>query len=387
MTDGAKLFVNYRRRDAPGSAGRLHDDLARRFGSDAVFRDVSMEYGRDFVQEITAAAGTCHALLAVIGPRWLTLTDKEGRRRLDDPNDYVRLEIETALRRDDVIVIPVLVEDAEMPAPEELPASMRELARFNACTMRDGSWEHDLGKLAAVLAPTLEGEAPTTVIEPEPQSEPERPGVPGWGAVPVAAAIALLAGPVASLLTTDLVNRPESIDTLTQARERIAYYAAERAVVWAVVGAAVLVGWAIATRSGFAVGAAVSGAIAGALGGIANGIVYQGAKYLGSDLRSNPIDLLPGLWLRGAGYMIAGGLIGLAFSRRTDWLQKSEGVAVGAGGALAAAILTYKNFWPTHGMALAAEAVVMGAALSAAAVAAAHARSRVAVAHRLAVPV
>ena len=92
---GAKVFVNYRRRDAPGSAGRLHDDLARRFGTDEVFRDVAMAYGRDFVEEITSAAGTCHALLAVIGPRWLTLTGKDGRRRLDDPGDYVRLEIET----------------------------------------------------------------------------------------------------------------------------------------------------------------------------------------------------------------------------------------------------------------------------------------------------
>jgi hypothetical protein len=85
--------------------------------------------------------------------------------------------------------------------------------------------------------------------------------------------------------------------------------------------------------------------------------------------------------------MLAGGLIGLAFARRTDALQKSEGIAVGAGAALAAAILTYKNFWPSHGIALAAEAVVMGAALSAAAVAAAHGRSLAPVERRVALPV
>src|SRR3954467_14943786 len=145
------VFVNYRRRDAPGSAGRLHDDLARRLGPDAVFRDVAMLPGRDFVDEISAAADSCDVLLAVIGPRWLSMTGKDGRRRLDDPADYVRFEIETALRRDDVTVVPVLVEDAEMPSPAELPPSLRELARLNACSMRDASWEHDLGRLTAVL--------------------------------------------------------------------------------------------------------------------------------------------------------------------------------------------------------------------------------------------
>src|SRR5204862_6042069 len=135
------------------------------------------------------------------------------------------------------------------------------------------SWEHDLGRLAGVLAPVLEGEASTVVIEPD-------PAAPTWSAVGVAAAVAVFAGFVASLLTTDLTDRPESTDTLALARERIAFYAAERAVVWAVVGAAVLLGWALASRSGFAIGAAVSGAFAGAIGGVVNGVVFQGVKYL-----------------------------------------------------------------------------------------------------------
>ncbi len=187
MSD-AKLFVNYRRRDAPGSAGRLHDDLARRFGPRQVFRDVTMTPGVDFVEEITKAAGSCHALLAVIGPRWAGITDAHGARRLDDPDDYVRLEIETALARDDVTVIPVLVEDATMPSRAELPGSLAELARLNACHLRDASWEHDLGRLVSVLTPVLEAPPPPPRPRPPRRQERERPpaeapdpALAGWG--------------------------------------------------------------------------------------------------------------------------------------------------------------------------------------------------------------
>ena len=375
--DGAKVFVNYRRRDAPGSAGRLHDDLARRFGDDAVFRDVSMEYGRDFVEEITAAAGTCHALLAVIGPRWLTITGKDGGRRLDDPDDYVRLEIETALRRDDVIVIPVLVEDAEMPAPADLPPSLRELARFNACPMRDGSWGHDLGRLAAVLAPTLEG---TEIVEPEFEPEPEAE-VPGWGVAGSAVVFALGAGGLASLLTAGLVGKPADGDP----QARIAYYAAERSVVWALIGAAVMLGWTLAARTDrYAVSATLTGALTGAAGGVVSGIVYQGCKYLDSE---KDVQLLDGIWLRGVSYMIPAAMIGFVFAGRDGPLARGEGLAVGAAAGFAAAVLTNMNVWPSHGTALAGEAAIVAGALAFAAVAAERARSRPAVTGRVALPV
>jgi hypothetical protein len=179
MTD-ARLFVNYRRKDAPGSAGRLHDDLADRFGEYTVFRDVQMRPGIDFVDEITRAAGSCHVLLAVIGPRWATIAGPDGAPRLQDPGDFVRLEIETALARPDVVVIPVLVEDAIMPSPAELPPSLKELARLNASRLSDTSWDYDVGRLGDAVAPILGDAAAPVPDAVDHHDEAVSPAAPRW---------------------------------------------------------------------------------------------------------------------------------------------------------------------------------------------------------------
>jgi TIR domain len=102
-------------KDTDHLAGRLYDRLADRFGEDRVFMDMDkIEPGVDFAEEISQAVAACQVLVAVVGPAWLTATDERGRRRLDDPGDFVRLEIETALTRD-VRVIPVLAQGAVMP--------------------------------------------------------------------------------------------------------------------------------------------------------------------------------------------------------------------------------------------------------------------------------
>src|SRR5215813_2477651 len=95
--------------------------------------------GVDFVGVIEDAVARCDVLLAVIGPRWLTSQDAQGSRRLDDPNDFVRLEIEAALKRG-VRVVPVRVDGAAMPAAEQLPPSLRPLARRQAIEMDDTRW-------------------------------------------------------------------------------------------------------------------------------------------------------------------------------------------------------------------------------------------------------
>jgi hypothetical protein len=94
--------------------------LVEHFHAEQVFKDVdNIEPGEDFVERITAAVGSCDVLLALIGPRWLTITDENGQRRLDNPEDYVRLEIETALTRN-VRVIPILVRLKDSPCVAEL---------------------------------------------------------------------------------------------------------------------------------------------------------------------------------------------------------------------------------------------------------------------------
>lgn len=145
------LVINYRREDTSGHAGRLYDALAERFGSERVFIDIdAIDPGADFPEVIAEAVDRAEAFISLIGKRWLAATDAQGRRRLDNPDDFVRIEIETALQRD-IRVIPVLVQNVEMPSGEDLPPSLRPLARRNALEIRDSSWRYDVDRLIATL--------------------------------------------------------------------------------------------------------------------------------------------------------------------------------------------------------------------------------------------
>ena len=147
----SRIFISYRHEDARGDAGRLTDDLKEQLGDNQIFRDIeAIEPGVDFVEAINRALSSCAVLLAIIGPTWLTARDKEGRRRLDDPNDFIRLEIGVALKRG-VRVIPVLVGDATIPRPEDLPADLEMLARRQAYELSDKRWEFDVGQLVSTL--------------------------------------------------------------------------------------------------------------------------------------------------------------------------------------------------------------------------------------------
>jgi TIR domain len=145
------VFISYRRQDAPDLAGRLFDRLEERFGADRVFMDVdSIEPGLDFRAVISRAVSSCAVLLAVIGDKWLTVTDARGRRRLDNPDDYVRLEVEAGLTRD-VRVIPVLVEGVAMPDSRELPDALSQLAGRNALEISHARFRRDAESLIAVV--------------------------------------------------------------------------------------------------------------------------------------------------------------------------------------------------------------------------------------------
>jgi hypothetical protein len=129
------IFISYRRQDEPNFAGRLYDRFVSHFGKDNVFIDVdSIEPGLDFADVVNRALSYCKVLIVIIGKNWLKIVDSHGQLRLNDPNDYVRLEIETALNRN-IRVIPVLVEGASVPRSEELPSSMALLARRNGVAM------------------------------------------------------------------------------------------------------------------------------------------------------------------------------------------------------------------------------------------------------------
>lgn len=173
------VFISYRRLDSQSAAGRLADHLKERLPQVPLFRDVeTIEPGVDFVEAINRALQSCGVLLAVIGPRWLTLTGANGRRRLDDPNDYTRLEIVTALQRNDVRVIPVLVEGAEMPASHDLPEDLQPLCRRNALELTDKRWVYDVTQLEETLKKAL------GLVEPAPTPKPHPGPAPQPGAVP-----------------------------------------------------------------------------------------------------------------------------------------------------------------------------------------------------------
>jgi hypothetical protein len=146
------VFVSYRREDAPGHAGRLYDYLTASLGKDRVFMDVdAIAPGADFVERIDAAILRSQAMLVVIGPGWVTATDREGHRRLDDPHDVVRHEISSALDQQ-LLVVPVLVSGAVMPAQEQLPDGLAGLAARNAFYVDDVRWAADIDRLLAALA-------------------------------------------------------------------------------------------------------------------------------------------------------------------------------------------------------------------------------------------
>jgi hypothetical protein len=176
VAEGGGIFVSYRRQDTDDLAGRLYDRLVDRFGEGQVFMDVdTIEPGLDFAEEVTRAVAACQVLVAVIGPAWLTAADGRGRRRLDDPGDFVRLEIKTALARG-VRVIPVLARGAMMPGEDDLPENLAGLARRNALFIRHESFRFDARRLVAAIEGVLDVTS-GAVDQSPPAAKAEAPAV------------------------------------------------------------------------------------------------------------------------------------------------------------------------------------------------------------------
>ena len=155
---GRRLHL-FRRDNSAGFAGRIYDRLKMSLGRDNVFIDVdNIPAGRDFVEVLTERVGRCDALVALIGRNWLASADKDNRRRLDDPDDFVRIEIEAALERN-VPVIPVLVDGAAMPQANDLPEGLKKLARRQGIEISHNRFDSDAERLTDALA-QIDGEKP-----------------------------------------------------------------------------------------------------------------------------------------------------------------------------------------------------------------------------------
>jgi streptogramin lyase len=191
------VFISYRRGDAAGHAGRVYDGLNSRFHRSRVFMDVdAIEPGVDFVERIQLAVASCDVLLVLIGETWIDMRAADGTRRLDEPEDFVRLEVAAALARD-VRVVPVLVEGAAMPGPDDLPEDIRPLARRNAIELSDARWHYDMSRL--IQAVERAGKERRDGAGASPARAVPRPSrktalIAGAGVVAIVAAVAAVAG-------------------------------------------------------------------------------------------------------------------------------------------------------------------------------------------------
>lgn len=148
----AGIFISYRRGDSRHAAGRLSDDLAQAFGADSIFRDIeTIDLGVRFADALERALSSCRVMLVLIGPQWLDIRDESGVRRLDQPGDWVRQEVASALARG-IPVVPVLLEGARLPRPDELPAVLATLVERQKVELSDERWRGDINSLIERLA-------------------------------------------------------------------------------------------------------------------------------------------------------------------------------------------------------------------------------------------
>jgi len=176
----SKIFISYRREDTAGYAISLHDRFADRFGADQIFIDIdNIEPGEDFVEVINQKVGACEVLVVLIGRDWLTCADESGQRRLDNHDDFVRLEVAAALERK-IRVIPVLVGGASLPKPDQLCSELAPLCHRNAITLTDAGFRQDANRLIESIERAIKGSGMPARKAPTSQgSTPAASAAPG----------------------------------------------------------------------------------------------------------------------------------------------------------------------------------------------------------------
>jgi flagellar biosynthesis GTPase FlhF len=219
----AKIFINYRRGDSDATAGRLHDALGSAFGFENLFMDIdAIPTGVDFVEFLAKQVAACDFFIAVIGPDWLDARDeKTGIRRLQNPNDYVGIEIAAALKRN-IPVAPVLVDGARFPLADQLPDSIKPLVRRHAAELRNAQFRRDVQALTDEIRRAINSKQGWLV----------RGALAGfgllhrrWGVVTAGALVGLFSG----LITFYYLSSPVIVDTDKATTEKAAADAKARA--------------------------------------------------------------------------------------------------------------------------------------------------------------
>jgi hypothetical protein len=330
-----KVFICYRREETAAHAGRLYDAMVARFGERNVFMDVDLAPGVDFVERITQVVSGCVVLIVVIGPNWATVEDEDGNVRIADPDDFVRLEVGTALHRPEVTPIPVLVAGARMPKRENLPVELEPLTRRNALELSDARWSYDVGRLNTrldeLLAEIAGVETGVAASEPEQPREPgPEPQGPSSGRLLLEGT--LVGGAMAYAARWLAQPIPEGEGTAAE----IAGVVLRRGVTWALVGAALAVWLAMRTRRTNVGRMGTAGLLIGGLAGAVGGMVFALPVILPSDHLSTAVKAR----IEIGSLAVTGGILGAMLG----WLWEPPRLAAGllsgiAGGALSQLLL------------------------------------------------
>jgi TIR domain-containing protein len=342
-TPTPKVFICYRREDTAAHAGRLYDSMVNRFGEGNVFMDVDMAPGVDFVERITEVVSACQVLIVVMGPSWATAEDEGGEVRIGDPDDFVRLEVETALKRREVTPIPVLVSEARMPKREALPPELQTLTRRNALELSNSRWSYDVERLHTTLDELLtdmtrsretmapQAAAPEPAIPVPPQPEPPTPArsIPTSSGtrlilegIAVAAVAALLARSLASAI-------PEGDGNLAQ----ILGVVLRRGTTWGLAGATLAVWLALRTGRPDHTRAGVNGLLVGALAGAIGGAIWA-IPVLGPDVDLIESELATARRIEIGSLAVTAGLLGAMIGAM--WRPARPGAGLFAGTAAGA---------------------------------------------------
>lgn len=381
-TGTQKVFICYRREETAPYAGRIYDAMVARFGVENVFMDLDLDPGVDFVDRITKVVSSCVALIVVIGPRWAQLQNEDGGRRIEDPDDFVRLEVESGLDRDDVLLVPALVDGARMPRREELPSELKTLARRNALELSEGRWRYDIGRLLGLLDELLPDDTEPKRAEGLTRTpEPETPAL-GWRLALEGALIAAVSAFVARVLVQTIYDASEKdwrydavlagekvpdMETSAEVREHVVEIVAWRTAVLAVVGGVLAIWLAQKVWRIYPLRHLLRGLLIGALAGLLSGAIFAAAVF-GPD-KTVPIDTRGQVDL--LSFALAGGVLGSLVG--WFWRPPRVGPAVlagAAGGFLAQGFVLLTDWQSTvpsvNGLKFAlVAAAIVGAALAA----------------------
>jgi TPR repeat protein len=209
------VFISYRRQTAPGEARALFNDLVARLGQGAVFMDVdSISLGRDFRSELQKTLSACDSMLVLIDRDWAAVKDEKGQIRLQNAGDFVRMEIEAGLKRD-IAVTPILIKGAQMPAAEELPAEIRDLAYRNGFELSHSRWESDVGEMIRRLGLDVTKQGGQVEMNRLPIAPKEAAG----GSVPVGAKPWQKSRPLAFVQGAAARQPPDAVETADRGLE------------------------------------------------------------------------------------------------------------------------------------------------------------------------